>query len=51
MATNPNTLDPSDKWYCSHSCGFEPPEAEGPYHCYDCGWAEDRPPSEEKENI
>lgn len=42
---NPNTLNPDDKWFCDHSCGFEPPDdGEEPYACYDCGWEEANQP-------
>jgi len=41
MSINPNTLSPDDKWFCDHSCGFEPPDdGEGPGHCYDCGYCQ-----------
>ena len=45
MSNNPNTLDPSDKWYCNHSCGYEPPDdGSSPYACYECGWQVSCPP-------
>lgn len=35
---NPAELDPNDKWFCDHSCGFELEHADNSEHCYSCGY-------------